>query len=146
MQHLQFNLVLFIFSLSNLCMRTQLVRMGCELGRDVRKHLTWFLKCPIKIADTFWPYFFGIPYKSLAVIPHAIVVLLLFPLFSFGSAFVFTSSSAYSHRQRCVLLCCYTVCCLCMYALRAKLGLFGFCTTSPTTVYDCLHRTICRSY
>lgn len=38
------------------------------------KHLTCFLKCPIKIADTFWPYFFGIPYKSLTVIPHAIIV------------------------------------------------------------------------
>lgn len=36
------------------------------------EHLIRFLKCPIKIADTFRPYFFGIPYKSRAVIPHAI--------------------------------------------------------------------------
>lgn len=46
-------------------------REGCEERARV-EHLIRFLKCPIKIADTFRPYFFGIPYKSRAVIPHAI--------------------------------------------------------------------------
>lgn len=42
-------------------------------SNNIRRNiLLAFLKCPIKIADTFRPYFFGIPYKSRAVIPHAI--------------------------------------------------------------------------
>lgn len=57
------------------------------------KHLTCFLKCPIKIADTFWPYFFGIPYKSLNVIPHAIIVadgLMLLTFHSISYIFIFS--------------------------------------------------------
>lgn len=60
---------------------------GLETKREQMriKHLTCFLKCPIKIADTFWPYFFGIPYKSLTVIPHAIIVADGLMLLSFHS-------------------------------------------------------------
>lgn len=52
--------------------RKQGEREGARGGSARVEHLIRFLKCPIKIADTFRPYFFGIPYKSRAVIPHAI--------------------------------------------------------------------------
>lgn len=48
-------------------------RIPRSRSNNIRRNiLLAFLKCPIKIADTFRPYFFGIPYKSRAVIPHAI--------------------------------------------------------------------------